>query len=1856
MRTSKFLFILILSIFASSASAGKLYWRANASSTNYSSADNWTTNPTGTSTNPAENGRTPLSTDTVYFNSVVNNPAFATIVVGAGSVCHSIICEEVAGGSAYRLTIGPLTVNGNILINGNLTFGDIGVLMQGSGTARLNLGANTHPMGIVQTQRGLFINRSVTVESNIVIPGGLFYCNGGNFTGNGFNITAGSVRFIGATTQRTVDLSGSTITTTNTTSGGSSQVLNSGFYGGNTTYITSTCDWIVNNETTMFGTNLTFQSITFGNATANAINSGADTPTGRFSLTAKKMIINTPNVNFSAINNSGAITTLTVDTLVYQRAANVTLAGGISSSTPIPFTVNIQDVQFSLALDSCIYRSSFRSNLPAAFNASGVNPIVSNGVGYFNFSFSGAGVTAPKSDDLGGNYGMITFNPEIGKTFTWYGGAGGWNDPNKWDVDGFGPNGCIPTAVDNVVINTATITGTQAINLATASACLNITWSGPSKGGVMSGQGLSIFGSADFSGTNSINTLLNFCAPTNETIYSGVDPVYGSTIRFVHQGTYTLTSDFKAINTVASPVSRPSIIHNSGAIDASQIDSLIIGMFESITTPVGATDRSLNFAGTIIDAQANTTSVMFNVDSANLANINLDGSKIFVRNTSTDNTYMTRFRATGRVYDFSNTDIIFLPNGRTSSDSLVFNRDNCSVKRLMFDGANGVFPSRVLSVDTLVLSPLKTYRWSNANTRLIVNDSLVSRTNDCSHITIAGTSSSFNNLINATGQKMSIPGASISNIRYYRNDNVLDSLLIPGGNRGTGNVRVAEATRTPRSFYWIGNGGDWFDPNHWSVGTAAQQATAIYEDFGTNPSPAYNPDGCLPANIDTVYFNGNSFDQNGAIVTMTAPVSIASMFWDFPAGYTYNPTFSTNSVSASGSIVLDSLMTIVRNPPSGFVNYTLTGNAIGTDQQKFDTEGKNLNFVVLSSTGTGRYDLYGDIRVEEFNFRTGSLYIHSNSLHSNSANGNRFWIQQASGKTLDISNTVITSGSTFNLSVVDAAAFNGSGTRISTATSIANSSSGNPISMQSYFGNNLTTSGNGYVVFEDKITMIGNATPSINGGGRLITDTLFIPSSTIARIALSIAGGKVVEINDTIQFSGTPCTILEIRGASDASRAQLRIGRCDLVTYFINYQYVDVTFPNVPVECTNPVYTNYGNDLGSTSGITFEVPYSTNTTIHPSIDAGCFPYRWIISGDPSQITGIRWYRGTSSQGALMPTPPAGQFYLDIPDAGDYFVEIHYGVSGCISPNIMRFVSTNVFTWIATGTANDWNDMDNWDKDGIPDACTDVVIPGNLPHYPIISTGDNAECSEIEFHFGGEVKNTHLLTYNSAKIEKGLEINQWYMLSAPLKNTYSGDFYVNHPNPHKDWNDWDNPIAPADSGIFVRMMHYNIDNYQTGDVARQEIDWWSGPFNNNDILIRCGQGFALFANPKGKISPADNDSVYFKFPKYDAYHNYWNLSGGVTGRGADLDRTQSGRFIYEDADSTITSTGGIIPLLPLAVPTTPDNYVLVGNPFMAHLDFSEFFNDNADLLAGSGYKLAYGRPLDDGFRFGDLVSYQEVNGSYYTNGDDVSGEDGTLIPPMQSFLVQTNTASPVLRADIENHTTTNPGNTLRSAKQARLPVLGVTAIRGNQISKVIVVLWEGADKNYFPAEDSRKLFDKASDVPVSIYLLSNDGVALDINTTNDVNGTIPVGIRTSQLGKITLNFSGMEDFGNTKIQLHDTKENRIIDLNKETEYSFFKMEQETYLENRFFISLNDGVAIDNFRTPEFFVSNPEKNTIQISSPKEMETVEILDVDGRVLQRKTEIASSSTDFAVSKSGIYLVKITGNQYSEIKKVVVK
>ncbi|MDR0799787.1 MAG: FG-GAP-like repeat-containing protein [Dysgonamonadaceae bacterium] len=641
-----------------------------------------------------------------------------------------------------------------------------------------------------------------------------------------------------------------------------------------------------------------------------------------------------------------------------------------------------------------------------------------------------------------------------------------------------------------------------------------------------------------------------------------------------------------------------------------------------------------------------------------------------------------------------------------------------------------------------------------------------------------------------------------------------------------------------------------------------------------------------------------------------------------------------------------------------------------------------------------------------------------------------------------------------------------------------------------------------------------------------------------------------------------------------------------------------------------------------------------------------------------------WYNTNPAIGNPAPIQPDGESYTFTKSATKvsevFYVEVYDRSTGAKENTytVKTFLVPDTLVW--TGTVDsDWNNAGNWNYPGsldyaslgsdakykIPGTCTNVLIASATPAYPNLSNYSSdihstPVCNRIHFAPNAEVARTDTLLYNEAYVDLTLNTHQWYMIAPPLKNTYTGDYYITQPNPYVD----DRLYEP---------MFFNAPNPQTLTTA---VATWSGQFNNSDVLLGAGQGMAIWYNKLDQEYTYHNP-VTTHLPKSDPYFRYYSdvPPHAPTLWSSSLNRTDNHRFIYEPL-----ATNGLVPLALGNQSAISDGMpVLIGNPFMAHLNMDQFLTaNNSEIYAG--YKLASGVATSDGY-MNNFVSWQRVGSNWiYT---DLSGSTTNLgaaapvIAPMQSFIVSARKANPRINAPAAAATTA-PADRLKSAASDDLKIFEITAVRNDEThSKAVIIWWSEANNNFNADEDSYRLFPQNEDPAVIVYTRSSDGYALDINSFSDYSEDMVLGVRTPQSGQITLKFAGAENFAeDVTLYLNDTKEARTINLMLLDEYTFTKTaDEDLFLEGRFFLHWvpNTPTGMENIERNQIAVQVSGRNVEILSKDgTPIRSLRIDDTQGRALVNEPHYGASSYHFTAPAAGVYLVKIQ----SQVKKVVVR
>lgn len=165
--------------------------------------------------------------------------------------------------------------------------------------------------------------------------------------------------------------------------------------------------------------------------------------------------------------------------------------------------------------------------------------------------------------------------------------------------------------------------------------------------------------------------------------------------------------------------------------------------------------------------------------------------------------------------------------------------------------------------------------------------------------------------------------------------------MIAGTDGGSNTGNITYSGISSKTFYWIGGGGSWNDPSHWS--------------FTSGGSPA----NCIPHMYDDVILDASSgFTPTNNSITSTGTVSVRNMTWNnAPANPVYSPT-----TYIYGNIYLQKEMTATATS-FNILKYSNTDPVIN---RYMNFEGQkvtqlsvlgNDNYYLMPATSTTPYDI-----------------------------------------------------------------------------------------------------------------------------------------------------------------------------------------------------------------------------------------------------------------------------------------------------------------------------------------------------------------------------------------------------------------------------------------------------------------------------------------------------------------------------------------------------------------------------------------------------------------------------------------------------------------------------------------------------------------------------------------------------------------------------------------------------------------------------------------------------------------------------------------------------------------------------------
>ncbi|PXV63351.1 putative secreted protein (Por secretion system target) [Dysgonomonas alginatilytica] len=804
---------------------------------------------------------------------------------------------------------------------------------------------------------------------------------------------------------------------------------------------------------------------------------------------------------------------------------------------------------------------------------------------------------------------------------------------------------------------------------------------------------------------------------------------------------------------------------------------------------------------------------------------------------------------------------------------------------------------------------------------------------------------------------------------------------------------------------------------------------------------------------------------------------------------------------------------------------------------------------------------------------------------------------------------------------------------------------------------------------EIALTKVDNCLVVVNPVARDDVYTTLPATNLEGNVLTNDAPGNVGDALAVVEY--------EINGTKYAAGTTAKIYKDNVLvgTITLNqngtFLFISVPGLNMPFTVPDITYVIAENTAGQASAkIKITVKEKAVPVIAVKYDASCTLCSIKVSLSGTNMSdGINYslYRGTEKKGTFDVNYKL-EFVETVSGTFEYTVKDEKG--GVVKTFSMT-VHPAAVTWKKASTTTLWSDSANWESPtgtGSPIWCTDVTIAENAATYPTLVAGD--ACRDITFKNGATVGQIQQLLYRKAFVELNPERNRWYMLSDPLRYMYSADY-------HGDMT-WTNAESPK-----IFMMYFNVASSKNPDGRTgYSVGDFSKPFAKLEEDLRTGKGFALWVNGKAN-GFSYNDTSFptgtpYKFPRRLANGNdvSYSYHDKTTGKWltpvSNLDRGDVAsipndsvwsvshdklsaqqknnryRFLFEESFSNGAST--------VAVAAGTTN--IVGNPFMSHIDFAKFVEDNANNIYGY-YRIWDGNKFYAYVAAGSSEMWSGLGGlSTETSVEGLS----QFIPPMQSFFVETKPGKSSIVFKPQNISVAKTGVNveLRSQIQAISDVIYISLTMNNTQSQTILAARKGASLRYAAGEDIKKLFSPGTDIP-EIYTIADETEALEINLigNDDKNTIIPIGIRTGKTGTATITIKGIETFtAYSDVILIDKQQKKEYDLRKTSSVSFDKTSGKN-LEDRFTIELRrrSTTGIEKETSEGDEISMTLTNGIQIESAhSELEQVELFDTMGRVVFRKDKIHDNTylINEGVVGKGFYLLKAKTTEASKSFKLV--
>ena len=540
------------------------------------------------------------------------------------------------------------------------------------------------------------------------------------------------------------------------------------------------------------------------------------------------------------------------------------------------------------------------------------------------------------------------------------------------------------------------------------------------------------------------------------------------------------------------------------------------------------------------------------------------------------------------------------------------------------------------------------------------------------------------------------------------------------------------------------------------------------------------------------------------------------------------------------------------------------------------------------------------------------------------------------------------------------------------------------------------------------------------------------------------------------------------------------------------------------------------------------------------------------------------------------------------------------------------------------------------------------------------------CDEIYLKPHAELLDACFLEYNKAYVETELQPNKWYAMSSPLKQTYSGDFYLpktgrqeteafkpivwddtkysrnDYPVYQRNWDGQGQEVtANGDSYSAYDRAGLAIDTIATDDM-KLDVAYWSHIHNKVDVQYtdKAEEGGAKsFALKAGDERHATEGALpaLFRLPKADTSYSYYNhedkKESGATATALEKDSIYKMVVNYNNTKGGLSAIKQPLTWKEAAGRHDDNRYYMVGNPYTATLSLHK-------LLAANPQFERKVWTMDNGEMKAQLVP------ATYSNETDVK------IYPMQAFFLKLK----------ENETAPDEGLSFSAAmtidrwlntadmKPRKDASVTITATSPNGGSTATVIVRSEASDGYADDEDVELLDNHNLDGAPQVYTVATDQ-AVAVNAVTQI-GYMALGVAGGDGETVSVRLKGTGSIAQ-QLYVYDALTRSSTPVDDETTISMV-----ANCHGRYYLTTTRIEEAKRTDAAQAAIScySPSRNTLVVASPCEgISQVSVYSMGGDMVANATVGGEPRTQLTLP-SGLYVVKVATSNGTVTEKVNIK